>query len=79
MDELKYTIGIRILLDVWNPGQNPYGLATRNLPCLINPYRLIHSSRTHYFGRGYVDKTGTGTEDIVTLCKGKRLKDPEYY
>lgn len=31
------------------------------------------------FWTGYVDKVGTGTEDIVTLCKGKGLKEPEYH
>ena len=28
---------------------------------------------------GYVDKVGTGTMDIVTLCKEKGLKAPEYH
>ena len=27
----------------------------------------------------YVDKVGTGTMDIVTLCKNKGLKEPEYH
>ena len=31
------------------------------------------------FWTGYVDKVGTGTEDIVNLCKDKGLKSPEYY
>jgi predicted HTH transcriptional regulator len=26
-----------------------------------------------------VDKVGTGTEDIVNLCKEKGLKEPEYH
>ena len=28
---------------------------------------------------GYVDKVGTGTEDIVNLCKAEGLKTPEYH
>ena len=31
------------------------------------------------FWTGYVDKVGTGTEDIVNLCKDKGLKPPEYH
>ena len=31
------------------------------------------------FWTGYVDKVGTGTEDIVNLCKDKGLKVPEYH
>ncbi|MBR4340942.1 MAG: HTH domain-containing protein [Bacteroidales bacterium] len=31
------------------------------------------------FWTGYVDKVGTGTEDIANLCKDKGLKSPEYY
>lgn len=31
------------------------------------------------FWTGYVDKVGTGTEDIVNLCKDKGLKSPEFH
>lgn len=31
------------------------------------------------FWIGYIEKVGTGTEDIVKWCKGKGLQDPEYW
>ena len=31
------------------------------------------------FWIGYIDKVGTGTEDIVNWCKGKGLQEPEYH
>lgn len=31
------------------------------------------------FWTGYIEKVGTGTEDIVNLCKEKGLKTPEYH
>ena len=31
------------------------------------------------FWTGYVDKVGTGTEDIVNLCKAEGQKTPEYH
>ena len=31
------------------------------------------------FWIGYIEKVGTGTEDIVNLCKDKGLQSPEYH
>ena len=66
-------------LEVWNPGQLPYGLTVQKLTI---PHKSLPANpliADPLFWTGYVDKIGTGTEDIITLCKGKGLKVPEYH
>ena len=66
-------------LEVWNPGQLPYGLTVSKL---LEPHKSQPANpliADPLFWTGYVDKVGTGTEDIVNLCKEKGLKEPEYH
>ncbi len=66
-------------LEVWNPGQLPYGLTVNKL---LQPHKSLPANpliADPLFWTGYVDKVGTGTEDIVNLCKDKGLKSPEYH
>ena len=66
-------------LEVWNPGQLPYGLTVSKL---MEPHKSLPANpliADPLFWTGYVDKVGTGTEDIINLCKDKGLKAPEYY
>ena len=66
-------------LEVWNPGQLPYGLTVNKL---LEPHKSLPANpliADPLFWTGYVDKVGTGTEDIVNLCKDKGLKMPEYH
>ena len=66
-------------LEVWNPGQLPYGLTVNKL---LEPHKSLPANpliADSLFWTGYVDKVGTGTEDIVNLCKDKGLKSPEYH
>lgn len=66
-------------LEVWNPGQLPYGLTVNKL---LEPHKSLPANpliADSLFWTGYVDKVGTGTEDIVNLCKNKGLKSPEYH
>ncbi len=66
-------------LEVWNPGQLPYGLTVKKL---LEPHKSLPANpllADPMFWAGYIDKVGTGTEDIVNLCKGKGLKEPEYH
>ena len=66
-------------LEVWNPGQLPYGLTVSKL---TEPHKSLPANpliADPLFWTGYVDKVGTGTMDIVTLCKEKGLKAPEYH
>ena len=63
-------------LEVWNPGQLPYGLTVDKLTV---PHKSLPANpliAAPLFWTGYVDKVGTGTEDIVNLCKAEGLKTP---
>ena len=54
-------------LEVWNPGQLPYGLTVNKLTV---PHKSLPANpliADPLFWTGYVDKVGTGTEDIVNL------------
>ena len=66
-------------LEVWNPGQLPYGLTVQKL---LEPHKSLPANpllADPMFWMGYIEKVGTGTEDIVNLCKDKGLKSPEYH
>lgn len=66
-------------LEVWNPGQLPYGLTVQKL---LEPHKSLPTNpllADPMFWAGYIEKVGTGTEDIVNLCKEKGLKLPEYH
>ncbi len=66
-------------LEVWNPGQLPLSLTPAKLrqphnsipanPLLAEPMYLA----------GYIERLGTGTGDIIRLCKEKGLKEPEFF
>jgi ATP-dependent DNA helicase RecG len=65
-------------LEIWNPGSLPYGLDTAKLrlphtsipanPLLADPMYLA----------GYIERLGTGTGDIISLCKDEGLKEPDF-
>ena len=66
-------------LEVWNPGILPYGLT---IPQLEEP----HKSQPHnpliaepMFLKGYIEKAGTGTEDIISKCVNYGLDKPEFH
>ena len=66
-------------LEVWNPGQLPYGLTVQKL---FEPHKSLPANpllADPMFWIGYIEKVGTGTEDIVKWCKDKGLQDPEYH
>nr|WP_302831416.1 DUF4062 domain-containing protein [uncultured Bacteroides sp.] len=65
-------------LEIWNPGNLPYGLTPAKLlephpsiptnPLLANPVYLA----------GYIERMGTGTRDIVNKCVDLGLRKPEF-
>ncbi len=65
-------------LEIWNPGNLPFGLTPELLrqphgsfptnPLLADPMYLA----------GYIERMGTGTGDIIKLCKAAGLKEPEF-
>ncbi|HVA67019.1 MAG TPA: ATP-binding protein [Elusimicrobiota bacterium] len=65
-------------LEVWNPGQLPPSLT----PALL---RRPHASIPHnplvaepMFLTRYIEKAGTGTLDMISLCREAGLPEPEY-
>jgi len=65
-------------LEIWNPGQLPYGLTPAKLsgkhtseptnPILAHPVYLA----------GYIERLGTGTNDMIDACVKSGLKAPEF-
>jgi len=66
-------------LEVWNPGQLPYGLTVQKL---LEPHKSIPTNpliAEPMYLAGYIEKLGTGTEDILQKCTDSGLKAPEFY
>lgn len=65
-------------LEIWNPGQLPFGLTTEKLsathPSLPNNPLLANA----VYLAGYIERLGTGTEDIVSDCLAAGLRRPEF-
>lgn len=63
-------------VEIWNPGQLPYGLSPERLECphYSVPYNQKIAA-TAYLA-GYIEQMGTGTSDIVDKCVGWGLKKP---
>lgn len=66
-------------LEVWNPGTLPYGLTVLKLQ---GPHKSLPTNQLladPMYWNGYIEKVGTGTEDIINKCLDYRLKTPEFY
>ena len=65
-------------LEVLNPGGLPYGLT---IPKLHVPHKSLPNNpllADPMYWNGYIEKVGTGTEDILKKCKEYGLKEPEF-
>ena len=65
-------------LEVWNPGALPVGMTVENL-------RVAHSSMPHnplisepLFWARYIERAGTGTLDMIALCRKAGIPEPEF-
>ena len=66
-------------LEVWNPGTLPYGLTVQKLQ---GPHKSLPANpllADPMYWNGYIEKVGTGTEDIINKCREYGLKTPEFY
>ncbi len=66
-------------LEIWNPGQLPYGLTVQ---ILHGPHKSLPTNpliADPMYWKGYIEKVGTGTEDIIEKCCDYGLKTPEFY
>ena len=65
-------------LEVWNPGKLPLGMTIQNL-------KKAHASIPRnplvsepLFWAKYIERAGTGTLDMISLCKKADLSGPEF-
>lgn len=66
-------------LEVWNPGTLPYGLTVQKLH---GPHKSLPANpllADPMYWNGYIEKVGTGTEDIINKCREYGLKTPEFH
>ena len=66
-------------LEIWNPGTLPYGLTIQKLH---GPHKSLPGNpllADPMYWNGYIEKVGTGTEDIINKCRNYGLKTPEFY
>ena len=65
-------------LEVWNPGTLPQGVTVADL---YQPHTSIPANpliaETMYLN-GYIEKIGTGTEDMIKRCTDYGLKEPSF-
>ena len=65
-------------LEIWNPGRLPSGLSPEKLR---HPHKSIPANpllAEPMYLAGYIERMGTGTGDIIRLCKEDGLKEPEF-
>lgn len=65
-------------LEIWNPGRLPYGLTIQQL---YKPHRSLPNNpllAEPMYWNGYIEKIGSGTEDIIQRCKSYGLKEPDF-
>lgn len=66
-------------LEIWNPGSLPYGLTVQKLH---GPHKSLPANpllADPMYWNGYIEKIGTGTEDIINKCRDYGLKTPEFH
>ena len=66
-------------LEIWNPGILPYGLTVQKLH---GPHKSLPANpllADPMYWNGYIEKVGTGTEDIINKCREYGLRTPEFY
>lgn len=66
-------------LEIWNPGTLPYGLTVQKLQ---GPHKSLPNNpllADPMYWNGYIEKLGTGTEDIIRKCKEYGLRIPEFH
>ncbi|MDR1544704.1 MAG: DUF4062 domain-containing protein [Prevotellaceae bacterium] len=65
-------------LEVSNPGHLPYGLTVEQLYFIHNSIPANPLLAEPMYLRGTIERMGTGTEDMATLCVEKGLQKPLY-
>lgn len=66
-------------LEIWNPGTLPYGLTVQKLH---GPHKSLPANpllADPMYWNGYIEKVGTGTEEIINKCREYGLQTPDFY
>ncbi len=66
-------------LEIWNPGTLPYGLTVQKLH---GPHKSLPANpllADPMYWNGYIEKIGTGTEDIISKYTEYGLRTPEFH
>lgn len=66
-------------LEIWNPGILPLGLTIQDLegPHKSQPHNPLIAEPM--FLKGYIEKAGTGTADIIAKCVNHGLRKPQFH
>lgn len=65
-------------LEIWNPGRLPFGLTTEKLTQLHSSKPTNPTLANAIYLAGYIERVGTGTNDIVDFCEKEGLQRPEF-
>lgn len=65
-------------VEILNPGMLPYGLTIKHLYDIHMSYPANPLLANAMYLNGYIEKVGTGTEDIIKKCSDYGLRTPEF-
>jgi ATP-dependent DNA helicase RecG len=65
-------------LEIWNPGSLPSELTLSQLKNHHGSYPFNPLLCIPMYLSGYIEKLGTGTQEMIKLCKNKGLKEPNF-
>jgi len=65
-------------VEVWNPGRLPYGLTVAKLMTVHPSIPVNPLLATPIYLAGYIERLGTGTGDMIALCKKAGLEQPRF-
>lgn len=65
-------------LEIWNPGTLPFGMTPEKLKQLHSSMPVNPILAAPVYLAGYIERAGTGTTDMVDLCRKAGLPDPEF-
>ena len=65
-------------LEVWNPGQLPPNLTLSKLRTVHGSFPANPLLAEPMYLAGYIERIGTGTGDMIRLCREAGLKEPDF-
>src|SRR5574344_1696576 len=65
-------------LEIWNPGRLPFGLTTEKLTKIHSSKPTNPTLANAIYLAGYIERVGTGTNDMIEFCEKEGLHRPEF-